>query len=282
MSSLKTIEASQISVIIPVKDNQRGVDRFLCSFFETQSPESFPQEIIIVDNNSKSPISISKEFKGRGVKVVLLICLKIGPASARNVGARHAKGKWLLFVDSDCISTKSMITGYLAQDDLAVGYQGFVAALGMDYLSSYYMSQQIHLPPSDPNGSPKYLVTANSLMIKEAFMKVGGFNENFKMAGGEDIELAIRLAKEGQLSYARESRIKHDFNDGLSGFVKRFVRYGKGHKLIENLSSIKFFPLPFTAKQKLPLVNNFLVVIQWLCLLWGYLSMSKSTNTNEK
>ncbi|MFY0594209.1 glycosyltransferase [Roseivirga sp.] len=274
MTEPRTIIPQNISVIIPVKDNQAGIHRFLVSFFLTQIPDNYPKELIIVDNNSAVPVVIPEGFLNRGLSIENYECKKIGPAAARNIGAKNARGQWLLFVDSDCIPTQSMVSGYLRSSYDAIGYQGFVGALGNDYVSRYYESQQIHLPPSKPDGSPKYLVTANALVLKEVFDSLGGFNEQFTMAGGEDIELAIRLAEEGQLSYARESKIIHDFNDGLSGFVKRFIRYGKGNRLAQQKLEIPLYPLPFRPKNRKVLLNYFFAFVQWICLSLGFLFKS--------
>ncbi len=270
MGSCSKVTLDEISIIIPVKDNQQGVNHFLDSFFQTHQLKDFPREIIVVDNNSAIPVFIPEEYAKRSITIQLLTCDKPGPASARNVGAKHAKGKWLLFVDSDCISTESMIKGYLTEEGSAVGYQGFVAALGNDYVSKYYESQQIHKPPSEASGLPNHIITANVLILKEAFNKINGFDETFNLAGGEDIDLGLRLSKVGELAYTPGSVILHEFNDGLTGFVKRFIRYGRGNRLVREFHKVSLVPLPSTAKKKSVLINNFLVILQWLCLLSGY------------
>lgn len=274
LKEIRPIIAAEISIIIPVKDNQSGIDKFLESFFKTHTPADYPCEIILVDNNSSVPVLISGFNTDLELPIDIYLCEKPGPAAARNLGAKNAKGKWLLFMDSDCIPTECMIDGYLRRRKRAVAYQGSVSIVGKDFLSSYYLSQKIHLPPAAFDGSPKYLVTANTLINRTAFEKISGFDERFTLAGGEDIELAIRLSEIGQLAYATDSVIQHNFDDGMAGFVRRFIRYGKGNRIISRLHNENMFPLPSTAKNKKVIVNNFLVILQWACLLWGYLKMS--------
>lgn len=263
-----------ISIVIPVKDNQRGIDDFLRIFLESQLPSNYPVEIIVVDNKSLVPIIIDRQFLGRGIDIRLYRCSKPGPAAARNLGASHASGKWLLFVDSDCIPTESMISGYAQVSDKAIGYQGYVEALGKDTLSKYYESQQIHQPPATSAGLPEYLVTANALINRAAFDKIGGFCEEFVLAGGEDIDLALRLKKLGQISFVRDSVIRHQYEDGIVDFLKRMTRYGRGNRLVKHFHDSKMFPLPSTAKDKSVLANHFLVLLQWLALLYGYILQS--------
>lgn len=274
----------KISIIIPVKDNQSGIECFLHSFFETQHKENYPFEIIIVDNNSNPPIHIPDGYKNRNLDIHLFECAKQGPASARNFGAKNAKGDWFLFVDSDCIATEHMVTGYMIADSGAMGYQGYVGTIGRDYLSQYYVSQKIHQPPHivDVKGVrvPKYLVSANIMIEKESFDLVGGFNEGY-IFGGEDIDFGLRLSKIGYLSYADEAIVLHNYDDGLSGFVRRFIEYGKGNRLVEEYHDIHLIPFPFTANKKVIIINHFLSILQWLCLLIGYLQMHKRIKNNS-
>ncbi len=275
------IKAKDISIIIPVKNNQRGIDEFFSQFFAEHGLASFPAEVIIVDNNSAIPIKIQESFKEYGLSIQLLTCVKPGPAAARNTGGDHAQGEWLLFVDSDCVPTATFISGYLsaiksesAKENSPVGYQGSVGAVGDDAISNYYVSQQILRPPKLPDcteGSiPMCLVSANILILRSAFQRVDGFNDDFLFVGGEDIDFGLRLSEIGQLKYAPNALVLHCFDDGLVGFIRRFFAYGKGNRCVIEHHSISLLPLPFTAKNKTILVNHLLALLQWLCLLAGY------------
>jgi|SRR6266699_5673050 len=57
--------------------------------------------------------------------------------------------------------------------------------------------------------------------------------------------------------------------DGALGFVRRFVRYGKGNKFISRLYDLDLTPTVFSAKK--PSVFNLLLsTIQYVSLSWGY------------
>lgn len=266
---LRTTE--EVTIIIPVKDNQNGIDLFLTTFFTTHSIDNFPREIIIVDNNSSPKI----EFKRTDfpIPVRLLSCNKIGPASARNIGVQHSQTKWILFTDSDCVPTSSLLTGYFKVQNGSVGYAGNIKAQGQDILSKYYEQQEILLPPkvyerlNEPR--PDYLVTANCLVWRAAFDKVGGFNEAIKIAGGEDIDLGFRLLNIGQLTYAFDSVAKHNFGDGLRDFRERFVRYGYGNKIISKIYDLDLKPKTFRPNRRTP-INFILAFMQYVWLTVGY------------
>lgn len=272
---------AEVTIIIPVKNNQIGINRFLTEFFKTHSTDNFPREIIIVDNNS-SP-KIEPTWIEYPIPVRLLTCNKIGPASARNFGVQNSQSDWILFTDSDCVPTSNLLTGYLKVQNGSVGYAGNIKALGHDFISKYYDQQEILLPPkvyerqSEP--CPDYLITANCLVWRYAFELVGGFNEEIKIAGGEDIDLGFKLRNVGQLAYAFDSVAKHNFNCGLRDFRERFVRYGNGNKIISELYNLDLKPRIFKPNKRKP-INFILAFLQYRWLSKGYKMEYSNRQTN--
>jgi len=264
---------SDISIVIPVKDNQRGVDTYLKAFIDTQLPENYPKEIIVVDNNSRLPIETTQWQAKTTVPIRLYKCLRPGAGAARNKGVEHSTGKWILFNDSDCIPTPSLLTGYLGADNGSLGYAGNVKSLGLDSLSQYYESQEILIPLKVRNQeagfNPQYLITANCLVWREAFVNVNGFNERITIAGGEDIDLGLRLSRSGSLSYAFGSLVMHNFDDGIKGFCKRFKRYGRGNRVVEDIWKVKMRPRPFKPNNP-SFLSWFYALLQYLFLMVGY------------
>jgi len=232
----KDITCESISVIIPVKDNQKGVDKFLTHFFKNHEENQFPKEIIIIDNASETPIYINSCFKKKNIPINIYLCTKPGASAARNMGAEKAQGLWFLFTDSDCIPTPSFISGYISLSPKKIAYAGNVHSFGSSYLDQFYDRIGILLPPKATYGSltniPMYLVTANTLIFSEAFRKVGGFNETYTSAGGEDEEFSMRLWQIGDIDYAFSSKVLHKYG-GVKEFARRFFNYGYGSFLTE-------------------------------------------------
>ena len=86
------------TIIIPHKNIPNLLQRCLDSI-----PERGDIQIIIVDDNSDASKVDFNHFPGIGRKNVEVYLTKEGKGAgyARNVGLRHAKGKWLLFADAD-------------------------------------------------------------------------------------------------------------------------------------------------------------------------------------
>ena len=268
----------EITIVIPVKDNQAGIDLFLTEFFKTHSTKIYPSEIIIIDNNSYPAIQINQsKFP---IPIRNLKCSKIGPASARNFGVKHSRTDWILFTDSDCVPTATLLTGYLKVQNGSIGYAGNIKAHGKDIISKYYENQEILVPPKvyeQPNKPrPDYLITANCLVWRQAFKKIGGFNEQIKIAGGEDIDLGFKLLGIGQLSYAFESIANHNFGDGLRDFRERFKRYGQGNKIISKIYKLDLTPKTFKPNKR-TVINYALAFLQFFWLTSGYRSKIASS-----
>ena len=262
----RKITSSDVSVIIPVKNNPIGINTILSKLNECQTK---PSEVIVVDNLSNPSLEIDAIYT---FDVNNILCSEVGPAAARNMGASIAKGEWLLFLDSDCIPTETTIAGYLTTSNIHIAYAGNIDVKNSSMLANYYKTQEILIPPAaitETGTRPDYLVTANCLVWKHSFDEVGGFDEKFLQAGGEDIDLAFQLLKIGTIQYQWKSLVQHDFDDGFLGFVSRFIRYGSGNKQIAIKYNLDLTPSVFTPVEP-SVVNYLLAFLQFWCLSYGY------------
>lgn len=260
------IGVHEISVIVPVKDDQFGIDRLLATF-SSFPHSSKPRRVVVVDNRSRPRIRLPAL---EDLHVTLTECDTPGPAAARNVGWRSTDTPWVLFMDADCIPTLNLLPRFISAANGAVAYAGNVCALRAGGVSEYYDAQKTLVPPPTVHQRPVYLVTANALVYRPALETVGGFRETFDIAGGEDIDLAVRLRSIGELSYATEAVVLHDFENDLGSFWRRFVRYGRGNRLLESLHDVKLRPQPFIPARRTP--SHFaLSALQFAAMTVGYL-----------
>jgi glycosyltransferase involved in cell wall biosynthesis len=276
---IPNIKFDNISIIIPVKDNQSGINQFLKAFFEFNQPAQFPKEIIIVDNNSKIPVAIDAAFQDKGISIAVIKCEEAGAAAARNLGIDQASGEWILFTDSDCLPTSTFISGYLNLEAKAIAYGGNVLALNNSWLDKFYNTEGTLLPYIYDN-KPLYIVTANALILKEAIIECGYFNTTFKSAGGEDTELCSRLWNIGDIAYNGNSLIIHDFGKGIIRFCKRFYQYGKGEKRIERMRHICGKPKLIKPKSR-TLPNYIAMTLFYIFMSLGYYRESLNKQKNR-
>lgn len=88
-----------ISIIVPVYN----VDRFLRQCLESLVNQTLKEiEIICINDGSKdNSIRILEEYKQRDHRIVIIDKQNEGVSAARNRGIEEARGKYLMFVDSD-------------------------------------------------------------------------------------------------------------------------------------------------------------------------------------
>jgi len=188
-----------VSVIIPAYNEEAFLPKCLNSLKKQKT--SIPFEVIVVDNNSTdNTASIPKRF---GYQVIRE--LKKGASSARNAGARHAKGTILVFIDADCIAFYDYIQNISDQflhknilDVLCGPCVIYDAGLFIRYCTDqlHYYSHYFSLI----RFITRYqLFSSGNFAIKRnVYQKIGGFDESISnVIEAEDVELACRLNSYG-------------------------------------------------------------------------------------
>ncbi len=109
-----------------------------------------------------------------------------GPAAARNLGWRMARGAIIAFTDDDCLPEP----GWLAHGCAAI-YSGLDAVSGQVIVP-------VHGPPTDYEKNISRLaesefVTANCFIRRCVLEACDGFDERFRMAWREDSDLHFRI-----------------------------------------------------------------------------------------
>jgi len=274
------LDLSALSIVVVVKDNPQGIRRLLMACLSVFSPYRCPKEIILVNNRSRPPLTLPVWTSWLPVRI--LICSRLGLAAARNVGARAATGDWLLFLESRCQPTERLIDGYQQALNGAIAYAGSIQAEGVDIFSRYYDMQEILIPPPllDQAGErPNFLITANALVWRRAFFQIGGFDERLDAAGGEDIDLGLRLWGIGPLSYAPQALVIHTFEPSLIAFLRHFAGSGRAKRLLARCYHVDLSPRFFTPVVGTP-VYRLLAKLQWFALRWGY-TTARLTSLSE-
>jgi glycosyltransferase involved in cell wall biosynthesis len=199
---------ASLSVIIPTYNRAEVLAKALEGYLAQSSP-ALVQELIVVDDGSTDGTeSVVREFFGRSsFPIRYLRQRNQGPAAARNFGVREAASALLLFSDSDIIPAPNLVEQHLAWHRLnpdirsaVVGYVTWPEQIHPTPFMGWYGENHMFWFRKIRNKravSFHYFYTCN-LSLKTEFLRTSGlFDEEFKSAAFEDIELGFRLSKQG-------------------------------------------------------------------------------------
>ncbi len=214
------------SVVIPVYNAELTITYLLDSLTDQIYNE---YEIIIVDDCSTDNFAKIAE----SYNCILIQSQKnSGPAFCRNLGAKKAKGDILVFTDSDCrVSTDwlyNIYNRFLINDaDAIMGrlilkpstlLGDAISALGFPAGGAIGFDKIWRV---DTDGFTDSLSTCNCAVKKDVFFKVGGFDETFPLAGGEDSYFAYDLIKSNyRIKYCPDVLVYHEARKSLKNFVR--------------------------------------------------------------
>lgn len=188
-----------ITVVIPTYNRADTLKYVLASL----AAQNFPKdkyEILLCDSSSTDGTKeLVSKFNLPNLRHIIVE--NKGRAFARNAGIKNAKGDIILFTDADIIADINLILEHAKMHekyhDLAVvGCEVQVNTIEEvgDILSGNKPLKPIH--PHGRRHLPWYFfLTGNASTSKENILKIGGFDEEFKEYGHEDLEMGYRLVK---------------------------------------------------------------------------------------
>jgi cellulose synthase/poly-beta-1,6-N-acetylglucosamine synthase-like glycosyltransferase len=236
-----------ISVIIPAYNAASTIRDTIEALLNQNYPKN-KYEIIVVDDGSKDDtIKIVKSYK----KVRLIQQKHKGPAAARNLGAKKARGSILLFTDSDCIPSKNWIRDMIEplKNSEIVGVSGTYKTLNKESIVARFVGYEIERN-HEMMKKQKYIDFIGSYSAayrKEIFLKFGGFDESFPIASGEDPELSFRISKAGyKMVFQPKAYVYHRHPDTLKKFLRQQFWRGYWRVLLYKKHTDKMFRHSYT------------------------------------
>lgn len=198
----------EVSFIVPARNEQIHLPSCIGAIRETMRTKA-AYEIIVVDDHSEDDTPQVAQDQG---------CMVVhnkdkGPAAARNAGASVAKGRFIAFVDADCLLSPDWYESISAHfGDPKVVAAG--AKISPDFRNSTWVERTEFLLnkrrgtiKSETALQVKWLGTSNILMRKLHFEKAGGFNAALSTC--EDFDICERLAKIGEIILDRKIYTVH-------------------------------------------------------------------------
>ncbi len=220
------------SVIIPTRNRRGKLAQCLAGLARQATTTTF--EVLLVDDGGSVDLSpVQAQFE-TAFPLKLFRQVHAGPSAARNRAANHAQGERIAFVDDDCVPHQDWLQELAHTARLTPG-----AALGgrtvnllidnpysaasqtlLDFVYRYHSRAE--------NRGGRFFASNNLCVPREAFLELGGFNEDFVIAS-EDREFGLRWSCSGRKHvYCPLAVIGHQHNLSFKSFLEMHHRYGQG------------------------------------------------------
>lgn len=217
-----------ISVVIPMHDCSTTINDTLKSILSSVRK---PDEIICVDDASQdNTLEVVRAFSKSCEVAIGIVALERtkGPAHARNRGAQKASSAYLLFLDSDVTLQPDTLTVLATRLQSSQGRGAAVALyhernLAGGILSDFTTFYSAYNYSFRRSPSRSHFSSQCALVCREDFFAVGGFDESFRAATVEDIELGWRM-RDASLPIVAESaaRVFHNSRYDFRGFTRNY------------------------------------------------------------
>lgn len=213
-----------LSIVVPVHNGGRQ----LASCLQALQASSYHDfEVLVVDDCSTdgSPAVI----RSHGARY-LRTPGRLGPAGARNLGAKAAQGNILVFVDAD-VQVPPGALAIMAEDferdpQLQAVFGSYDQEPSAPGFFSHYKNLFHHYIHQTSSENAATFWAGCGAIRREVFEKIGGFQaERYARPAIEDIELGLRLVRDGhKILLDKRLQVKHLKHWTLLGMIKSDVR----------------------------------------------------------
>lgn len=229
-----------ISIVVPTYNRKDKLKQCLESVFNQDYPQDKIEVIVVDDGSSDGTEAMLKELSKVHPNLRYFSQGRRGPAAARNLGIKNARGDIIAFTDNDCILSsdwaKKMLEAHkLYTDTVAVGGVTKVDNRKSISVVSQSLSGGAIQTNIDGKLETIFFPTCNVSLKKRCFSDER-FNEFFPLPAGEDLEFFWRLFKNGhKFVYEQSIEIFHDCHPDLKSFFQQAYMYGRGNYLVQHI-----------------------------------------------
>lgn len=245
------------SIIIPVYNRPEEADELLESLTR-QTLKDF--EVVIVEDGSTKPCKEVAEKYADSLDVKYFTKKNGGPGPARNFGVEHAKGEYVIILDSDCVIPEDYMAAVEKElvENPCDAFGGPDAAhesftpvqKAISYsMTSFFTTGGIRGGKKKGAMDKFYPRSFNMGMKRSVYLKLGGFA---KMRFGEDIDFSYRIVEAKYSSRLfPEAWVWHKRRTDFDKFFKQVFNSGIARINLEKrhpgtMKLVHMLPMVFT------------------------------------
>jgi glycosyltransferase involved in cell wall biosynthesis len=209
-----------ISVVVTVRNEERGVAQLLDSLFVQEGPF----EVVLVDSQSRDRTpEVVQSYARRRPDLLRTFSQSGSRGIGRNRGVREAHGDYVAFIDGDCFADSGWLhalRGGLAVSPVVAGRTVTVGKPAYGHLERVELFQ---------SGYDVTYPTCNLAYRRELFERLAGFDPRFITA--EDIDLNLRAVRAGaMIRYLPHAVVYHHMRETFIRFLYQAFWNGYGRK----------------------------------------------------
>lgn len=263
----------ELSVILPIRNEENHIRAIIEGLLD-QSLDKTQYEIIVVDGmSSDSTLNIVEKLQVQYPLIRTFSNPGFTSAHARNIGAKEARGEFILFVDGHCTIKYSkmlqMVLNAFQRGDKCISRpQPLIPEGGSIFQKAVLFARNSkfgHYSGSNIFESKDYYcnpMSAGCGYNKSLFLSLGGIDTSFDAA--EDLEFNYRVYKTGVRAFhSQYFSLEYRPRKSFSGLFRQMYRYGYGRALLA-----KKFPSFFSPFVAILAIFSLIAVMMPILGVW--------------
>ncbi len=219
--------------MVAVRNDESGIRRCLEALFDQVGVEL--QIIVVDDGSTDNTARVAREFENQQdgspkFAISVLDGRGRGAAAARNLGVKSAREERVLFTDGDCEPepgwAKALLSGFGPGVVATKGvYSSRQTEVTAQFVQLEYEERYARMAGYE---SIDFLDTYCLAVDREAFLRIGGFDESFRGASVEDQEMSFRLHREGEFIFVPTAVVSHRHASHWRAYTRKKFKIGRG------------------------------------------------------
>lgn len=225
--------AADISIVVPTFERPAELARCLDGVAALDGAGPDLEVVVVNDGGTPPSDALVDALRGR-LDLAIVEQPRRGPAAARNAGVARARGRFVAFLDDDCVPASGWLAALaarLADDpDAAVGGRTVNALPANPFSSaSQLLVDHLYEHHNGAGAEPRFLASNNVVFPRRALLDLGGFDVALPRPAGEDRELCDRWRRHGRrMAFVQDAIVHHAHVLGPTTFWKQHFAYGRG------------------------------------------------------
>jgi len=195
-----------IDLVVPTI-GRPSLERLLDSM--RRSSGARPGAIILVDDrrDRRTPLELGELDADLRERIAVRAGRAGGPASARNIGWRSSRAAWIAFLDDDVVVDETWLADLVR--DLGDLPGDVAASQGRVRVPLLTSRKPTDWERNVANLATSRWITADCAYRRSDLLAAGGFDERFRRAYREDVDLALRVVARGKRIVSGERQVSH-------------------------------------------------------------------------